>query len=308
LDSISVEFLDSILEYVSKRPPDMKSKACSAKPRTKTVETQTDVSELNDMERIQLVPEDIVHYIPVPIPTLIHVPFPGYFLHSPVPIPFPLPIPVPIPIPVIIPTVAEEKKNSSDDGDDNDDTEPDLDKGPAVPANSQSTVQPTTGSDGENSKDNNKSTSSETTSRTETNNDDPPTQNSHTNSSLKFLSELTSEIGGSNSNSNMSPTKLNLSTVLQQQQGYGLPSTTTTTHQKALPLPLSLPPPACPPMIPVVNSSPSYNSPPVLDFPSPVISPQVVPSSYSYNSPQIGSGNYSASTNANIMSSPSNHK
>lgn len=92
-----------------------------AKPRTRTVETQTDVSELNDMERIPLVPDEVVHYVPVPIPTLVHVPFPGYFLESPCPVPFPIPVPIPIPIPVIIPSKTGSKSVSNKDTEDDDD-------------------------------------------------------------------------------------------------------------------------------------------------------------------------------------------
>lgn len=139
MDILTLEEIAAVVEFLENRPT-MRSVECMAKPRTKTVETQTDISELNDMERITLVPDDVVHYVPVPIPTLVHVPFPGYFLESACPIPFPIPIPIPIPIPVIIPTKNHSKCKESSNNENNDD-KPEKDDDPPnnPPAKSSST-------------------------------------------------------------------------------------------------------------------------------------------------------------------------
>lgn len=103
-------YLDLDLEWIAanlKKPVDTKSKATMMRPLMQNQCTQTEVSELADMERVER--KGDTHYIPVPIPCPIFVPVPVYMMETPVPFPFPLPIPCPIPIPLVLPTDADEQ-------------------------------------------------------------------------------------------------------------------------------------------------------------------------------------------------------
>lgn len=127
MDILTLEELEAVIKVLTNKK-ETRDVRCMAQPKTRTIETQTDISELNAMDRIPRVDD---YLVPIPIPALMNIPFPGYFLESPCPVPFPVPIPVPILIPVIIPPkqttatpTAEETRDDPDDDKDKDGKNP----------------------------------------------------------------------------------------------------------------------------------------------------------------------------------------
>jgi len=92
--------IQGILELI---PPyvEMKDVYTMAKPKAKEVQTQTDESELTNMDRVPLKEVEKIRYVPMPIPYAVYIPAPFYLCEVPVPFPVPMPVPVPVPIPVI---------------------------------------------------------------------------------------------------------------------------------------------------------------------------------------------------------------
>ncbi len=99
--AITVDLLEEMLADW-KTPKEMKSKYITAKPRCESIETQTDESALENMERVPWKTETKSIYVPCPIPFPVYIPVPVYLMETPVPFPFPVPIPFPIPIPLVL--------------------------------------------------------------------------------------------------------------------------------------------------------------------------------------------------------------